>query len=330
MPIPTKKAPPERDLALKTILFYGPPKCGKSSFWAQAPDTIFLATEPGLDNLEVLAWNNPDGNYVIRTWQAFKQAIAEVKAAKKFKTVVIDTIDNAWLLCHDHVCKNAGVEYVNDGALGYGKGSSLIQAEMRKVLMDLCDSNFGVVLISHAKLEDVEGLVGTAKKVMPTLNVKAREVVLGLVDMILYIDLRDAGGGKIVREIRAEQSKLYEAGDRTGRLPASMPLSYAEFVKAYHAKLPATPAKNVPPAVTPQPTSATPPAVPADKAPAGGALTLADLQKLAADASAKAGHVAVRETIKAITGSNLAAAKPAQFETIAKALKEIGNAKPAA
>lgn len=311
MPIPNKKTPPERDLALKTILFYGPPKCGKSSFWAQAPDTIFLATEPGLGNLEVCAWNNIDGTYVIRSWEAFKKAIAEVKSAKKFKTVVIDTIDNAWLLCHDHVCKGAGVEYVNDGSLGYGKGASLIQSEIRKQLMELCDSNFGVVMISHSKLDDVEGLVGTAKKVMPTLNAKAREVVLGLVDMILYIDLRDAGGGKIVREIRAEQSKLYEAGDRTGRLPASMPLSYADFVKAYHAKIPAAPAKGI---ATPE----------------GVAITLADLQSLAAEASKAVGADLVREKIKSITGSNLAAAQPAQFETLAKALKEVGDGKKAA
>jgi len=36
------------------------------------------------------------------------------------------------------------------------------------------------------------------------------------------------------RVIRTKPNAVYEAGDRTGRLPATLPLNYETFVKAYY------------------------------------------------------------------------------------------------
>ena len=52
MPLPTAKTPPKRSLSDVSILLYGPSKIGKSTFASQAPDAIFLATEPGLNALD--------------------------------------------------------------------------------------------------------------------------------------------------------------------------------------------------------------------------------------------------------------------------------------
>lgn len=68
---------------------------------------------------------------------------------------------------------------------------------------------------------------------------RARNVVLGLVDIILFgdsIPKKDAAGNvTIERVLRTKPHPTYEAGDRTGRLPDVLPLDYDAFVKAFNS-----------------------------------------------------------------------------------------------
>ena len=69
--LPTKKTPPKQDLAGLTVLVYGPSKIGKSTWCSQADGALFLATEPGLNALEV--FQTP-----ITCWDDLLQACAEI------------------------------------------------------------------------------------------------------------------------------------------------------------------------------------------------------------------------------------------------------------
>ena len=51
--LPITKSPPKHQLADLTVLLYGPSKIGKSTWCAQADGALFLATEPGLNALNV-------------------------------------------------------------------------------------------------------------------------------------------------------------------------------------------------------------------------------------------------------------------------------------
>lgn len=85
----------------------------------------------------------------------------------------------------------------------------------------------------------VETRTGKYNKTVPTLPEKARKIVLGLVDMVLYCDIETAAGpdGKMAarRVMRTKPSLNYEAGDRTGRLPEVIDLDYTKFVEAFNA-----------------------------------------------------------------------------------------------
>ena len=85
--------------------------------------------------------------------------------------------------------------------------------------------------LRYAQAAFVGSAIETRFAVLPGLIAKAdraRHVVLGLVDMILFCDsvARTAEDGSIVidRVIRTKPHPTYEAGDRTGRLPATLPL----------------------------------------------------------------------------------------------------------
>ena len=48
--LPTTKTKPTTDLAKQSILLYGVPKLGKSSFASQFPEARFFECEPGLNH----------------------------------------------------------------------------------------------------------------------------------------------------------------------------------------------------------------------------------------------------------------------------------------
>jgi AAA domain len=72
-------------------------------------------------------------------------------------------------------------------------------------------------------------------KVTPSLPDGARKILLGLVDIVIYADLEPERQGEATtyrRVLRTKPAKHYEAGDRTGRLPETLPLDYAAFAIA--------------------------------------------------------------------------------------------------
>jgi len=227
--LPTAKTPPKAELADLSVLWYGKTKIGKSSTCAQADGALFLATEAGLNHLET--YQAP-----IASWEEMLQACAEIAGGKHpFRTIIVDTVDQAYRLCTEYVCAKFKIDHESD--LGYGKGYALVNNEFTRVLTKLSLLPYGLYLISHAQEKDVETRTGSITRIVPTLPDKARKIVLGLVDMVLYCDLEITSGPNgeqcMRRVIRTKPSLHYEAGDRTGRLPEILDLDYTTFVTAF-------------------------------------------------------------------------------------------------
>jgi hypothetical protein len=234
--LPTTKTPPRSKLADLTVLIYGLPKIGKSTWCSKSEGALFLATEPGLNSLEVY-------QVPIASWAELLAACAEIaKGEHEFKTVILDTVDNAYRMCADHINAKFKVEY--EGDLEYGKGWALIRNEFQRVLTKLASLPSGLFLVSHAEEKEVQTATKTYTRIKPTLPDKARKIIVGMADMILYCDVETSvnGEGKSVvqRVMRTKPSAYYEAGDRTGRLPDTIPLDFGEFIKAFENGEPKT------------------------------------------------------------------------------------------
>jgi len=229
--LPTQKTPPKQNLADLSVLLHGRPKSGKSSFCAQADGALFLATEAGLNHLDTY-------QIAISSWEQLLDACAEIaKGEHDFRTVILDTVDNAYRFCSEYVCRKQRVDHESD--LAYGKGFSMVNSEFTRVLTKLSLLPYGLYLVSHAQTIEIETRSGKYTRTVPTLPDKARKIVLGLVDLILFVDFEpytdDKGETQYRRVIRTKPTDAYEAGDRTGRLPATLPLDYTAFVEAFTA-----------------------------------------------------------------------------------------------
>jgi hypothetical protein len=229
--LPTQPTPPKREMSDLNTLIFGPPKVGKSTWASHFPNSVFLATESGQNSIECY-------RVAIDSWATFLAACNELAAGNHdFRTIVIDTVDNLWLLCQRHVCEKHHVEHEAD--LAYGKGYSLILSEFQRVLTKLSHLPYGLVLISHAEMEEIKTRTGSYHKAVPSLRERPRKVVLAMCDFILYCDLEAVAGADgqptLRRVMRTKPSPYWEAGDRTGRLPATIDLDYDAFVAAFEA-----------------------------------------------------------------------------------------------
>jgi hypothetical protein len=231
MLLPTEKTPPKMNISDLTAVVYGPAKIGKSTFCSNADNALFLATEPGLNNLNVYQVG-------VSSWDELLRVCAEIAAGNhQFKTIIIDTIDNAYKFCEEHICKQLGIQHQSDAS--YGKAYGMINGEFQRVLTRLAHMPYGLYMISHSQEIEVESRTGKYHRIAPTLPDKPRRILLGLADMVLFCDIEmtknDAGEPVARRVIRTKPTLAYEAGDRTGRLPEVIGLDYAEFITAFNS-----------------------------------------------------------------------------------------------
>jgi hypothetical protein len=222
--LPTAKQKPSLGLAALKVLLYGPPKIGKSTLASKIdPDsTLFIATEPGLGALEVFS-------VTVQTWEDFRKVGAELAKGKhNFTTVVIDTVDNLYAMCEDHITTTQKVDYVGD--LEYGKGWKMVGQEFQLRVAKLASLVPGVWFISHAKEVEIKTRLGTKSVMQPTLSGKPRDFITGFVDFILFAtsEGNEEGERRVLRTAAVENIM---AGGRVA-LPDPLPLDAGELAKA--------------------------------------------------------------------------------------------------
>lgn len=223
--LPLQKSGKVTALEMQTILIYGRAKVGKSTLAAKFPSPVFLATEAGLNHLEVFKVN-------CNSWEKFLEACAELGTGDhKFKTIVIDTIDNLVIYCSEWVCKEHGIHHPSE--LGHGRGWHLITSELNRVLLKLSSLPYGLVMISHSIQEEIETKIRKYNRWTIAVSGKNKNIFLNMSDMILFIDSEVSKDGEETRLIRTKPSMNFDAGDRSGLLPDVLPLDYKEFSKCF-------------------------------------------------------------------------------------------------
>lgn len=247
--LPTQKSKPQFSMSNLSMLLYGAPKIGKSTFCSRAEDALFIATEPGLNHLETY-------NVRVNSWREFLEAMALIaKGNHPFKTIVIDTVDKLCDFCEQELCAQNNVVSLSDFA--FGKGYALYKTEMSRVFQKIFALNMGVILTSHTQLTDVDTPQGRITRWTPTFPKRIQDVIIPMVDIIGFaqnvVSLNENGERVEERVLQTKTSSLWEAGDRTGRLPETIPFKYAiferELMKSVDAKKSAKKAQPAQPKV---------------------------------------------------------------------------------
>lgn len=225
MSLPVSKSEKVLELSKQIILIYGRAKVGKSTLCSEFDKPLFLATEAGLNHLEVFKVD-------VNSWAKFLGACAEVaRGQHDYKTVVIDTIENLVMYCSEYVCKENGVNHPSE--LPHGRGWFLVTSELQRALVKLSSLPYGLVMVSHSVKEEVETKTKKYNRWTIAIGGKNKQIFLNMSDIILFVDSEVTKEGNEKRLIRTKPSMFWEAGDRSGGLPAELPLSYVELSKYF-------------------------------------------------------------------------------------------------
>lgn len=224
MQIPVSKQAPTKDFNKITMLLYGAPKIGKSTFCSRFENAFFIATEPGLNFLETY---NLRANSWAEAWEIID---ALTESPREFSPIVVDTIDKLWDFCCEEVARLNGVKTV--GMIGFGRGYAQAEDEFKKYIQALVRFDVGLIFTSHsAYIEVTNPTTGEPmKQFLPSVDKRVRAIINPLVDVIGYVSIAkdyDEKAGKRTekRIFHASEGELWEAGDRTHTLPEEFPFS---------------------------------------------------------------------------------------------------------
>lgn len=232
--LPEEKSVPSTNLSDYSVLLYGEEKIGKTTFAAQFPSAIFLMCEPGSKALSI--YSRP-----VNSWQDMKAYLKLLEKDKKFRTIVIDTVDVAYLLCEKYCASKLGVEDINDAE--YGKGWRKAKAEFRQWMAFAGNLGKGIVFISHSTEKEIRSRNGGARhRVVPTMDRRASDIMEADVDIWAYYRYNSDGS----RTLQIRGTEEVAAGVRTKNnflgvteIPGgkSEEAAYKNFVAAFENRL---------------------------------------------------------------------------------------------
>ena len=232
----------------RTILYAGD-GVGKSSWAAQAPSPIFLATEDGTDDIGV------DRTPLIKTYAELVVWITGlVSEPHDYKTVVLDSADWTERLVHKKVAESQNKTRIED--IGYGKGYKLAIDDWGFLLSGfnaLRAKGMSIILIAHAhqvthqppgKDAYDRHELALNKHAAPILREWADEVFFAEIKVDTVVQEGEFGrdhvravsiGGRIMHTYEAPE----HVAKRRFKLPDVLPLDYtiyAEHLAAYKDK----------------------------------------------------------------------------------------------
>lgn len=142
---------------------------GKTSFGAQAPKPIFIQTrqETGLETL-IDNGRLPEVPHFpeAMAWDTLTSAIATLTVEDHdYKTLVIDTLNGAERLCHEHVCaRDFSNDWTDKGFEGYKRGYEVSLADWREFLSSLdrlrSERRMAIMCLCHTKIETFKNPTG--------------------------------------------------------------------------------------------------------------------------------------------------------------------------
>lgn len=220
-----------------SMLLYGLPKVGKTTFATTPKKTLLLGFEKGYSAIANI-YAQP-----INSWAEFVQVCNQLKSLKRqeetakrtgadfeipFEHIVIDTADIAWEYCEKYVLTREGVDKVGD--ISYGAGFSMIGNEYDDKISSIVKAGYGLTIISHAAVA-TDPDDPNHKYITCSLAKRPKLIITRLVDTYGYAEIVETDDG-IQRLLHTRATPEYEAGTRFADMPETIPFSYAAYEEA--------------------------------------------------------------------------------------------------
>lgn len=239
--LPTQKTEIDTRFCSQRFAMIGAPGIGKSAFWAEEQNALFIDTEGGLNALSVF-------KITIRCWDDLRQTYVELKKAKDlgkfpYSIIIIDTIDNLVQYCAEEVISKAKDFYTNNkvpistlgdipNAGGWYKTTELTMLMLNKFR----DLGCAVAFIGHLKNKKIKDSVLEYEKMTIDIFGSLGTDLVSWTDHVMFVESH-LMGDKLSRIVLTKPTQSKEAKSRGNMIPSGMKWgdSTIENYKAFRA-----------------------------------------------------------------------------------------------
>lgn len=170
----------------RRCLIYGIEGIGKSTFGAMAPQSVFIQTEDGLDDIECASFEKAT------SFSEVTENMGKLyESDHDRKTLVVDSLDWLERLIWANVCKRTNVDSIEKVEKGFGKGYIFALDEWNEFLAGCTalrdDRGMNIVLVAHASIKRFEDPnTESYDRYLPRLQERASNLVREWCDEVLF------------------------------------------------------------------------------------------------------------------------------------------------
>lgn len=193
-----------------SMLVFGPPKVGKTTFASEWPKAIILECEPG--GADLVKCRKLD----ITCLPEFRAAYKLLVNDSTFETVVVDSLDRLGSWVEDEICAEMGLSNIMDSKKGERHGSQWgeYKARMLQAVSAMEKLNKKIIFLAHTKKNETDGngLVINPK----TINLYGATAIatMALIQNIGHMFAKEVEGGKTKRYLSFAPGMNVECGSR--------------------------------------------------------------------------------------------------------------------
>ena len=221
----------------KKLWIYGAPFSGKTTFATASPDHYVLSTDGNAqyvtDNYKLITDEvTKNGRIEMRkyAWQVLKDEIAKLETEQKYKTIIVDLVEDTYEMARLYMYNKLGISHESDDSF---RAWDKIRTEYLSTIRRLMNLPYDIVLISHEDTsKDITKKSGeNITAIKPNVTDKVANKIAGMVALV----------GRAVVEndkytLQVKTDEVTFGGGRLGINNVTLPLDWNEVDKLFDVK----------------------------------------------------------------------------------------------
>ena len=225
----------------KRIWVYGQPFSGKTTFAVGSPDHYVLSTDGNAqystNSYKVITDEvTVNGRITLRkqAWEVFKEEIAKLETGSKYKTIIVDLVEDTYEMARLYMYNKLGITHESDDAF---RAWDKVRTEYLSTMRRLMNLPYDVVLLSHEDTsKDITKKSGeNITAIKPNVTDKVANKLAGMVALV----------GRAVCEnneyqLQIKTDEVTFGGGRLGINNITIPMDWSKVTELFESKTPKT------------------------------------------------------------------------------------------